>query len=70
MIYDDSDICEVSLKCLSLLVQLFGGEYADALSVENMVRTNESYDLFVFSFATNILPFNDNFYLTISICSI
>ena len=35
--YEDSDIADTSLKCLSLLVQLYGGESPDAMSAENMV---------------------------------
>ena len=35
--YDDSDIADLGIKCLSLLVQLFGGENSDAMSSDNMV---------------------------------
>ena len=38
LIVEDPEISEVSLKSLSLLVQLFGGEHPDALSQENMVN--------------------------------
>ncbi|KAK3093040.1 hypothetical protein FSP39_010415 [Pinctada imbricata] len=34
--HEDSDIQDLSTKCLSLLVQLFGGENKDSLSPENM----------------------------------
>ncbi|XP_041374855.1 serine/threonine-protein kinase ULK4-like isoform X2 [Gigantopelta aegis] len=34
--YEDTDIQDLSTKCLSLIVQLFGGENRDALSEENM----------------------------------
>ena len=37
LIHEDVDIADVSLKCLSLLVQLFGGEHPDAMTKENMV---------------------------------
>lgn len=33
---DDSDVQDLATKCLSLLVQLFGGENKDAMSLENM----------------------------------
>ncbi|CAH1788788.1 unnamed protein product [Owenia fusiformis] len=34
--HDDTDIQELSLKCLSIMTQLFGGENPDAMSNENM----------------------------------
>lgn len=34
--HEDTDILDLSTKCLSLLVQLFGGENKDSLSPENM----------------------------------
>ncbi|XP_067686194.1 serine/threonine-protein kinase ULK4-like isoform X2 [Haliotis asinina] len=34
--YEDMDIKDLSIKCLSLIIQLFGGDYRDALSPENM----------------------------------
>ncbi len=37
LIYEDNDIGELALKCLSLLVQLFGGESPQAMSTGNMV---------------------------------
>ena len=37
LVHEDIDIADVSLKCLSLLVQLFGGEHPDAMTKENMV---------------------------------
>ena len=35
--HEDSDVDDMSLKCLSLLVQLFGGDHVDAMSPANMV---------------------------------
>ncbi|XP_052237565.1 serine/threonine-protein kinase ULK4-like isoform X3 [Dreissena polymorpha] len=34
--HEDTDIHDLACKCLSLLVQLFGGEHKEALSPENM----------------------------------
>lgn len=34
--HEDTDIHDLSTKCLSLLVQLFGGENKDSMSMENM----------------------------------
>ncbi|KAK6166744.1 hypothetical protein SNE40_023371 [Patella caerulea] len=34
--YDDSDIYDITVKSLSLLVQLYGGEHKDSMSTENM----------------------------------
>ncbi|CAG5124212.1 unnamed protein product [Candidula unifasciata] len=34
--YEDTEIQDLALKCLSLLVQLFGGESRDAMSSENI----------------------------------
>ncbi|ESO86237.1 hypothetical protein LOTGIDRAFT_220770 [Lottia gigantea] len=34
--YEDTDIYEIAIKSLSLLVQLYGGEHKDAMSTENM----------------------------------
>ncbi|BFZ15632.1 hypothetical protein BsWGS_18671 [Bradybaena similaris] len=34
--YEDTEIQDLSLKCLSLLVQLFGGESRDAMTSDNM----------------------------------
>ena len=35
--HEDPEIHDLSCKCLSLLVQLFGGEHKEAMSLENMV---------------------------------
>lgn len=35
--FEDTDIQDFSTKCLSLLVQLFGGENKDSMTPENMV---------------------------------
>ena len=35
--HEDTDIHDPACKCLSLLVQLFGGEQKEALNPENMV---------------------------------
>ena len=35
--YEDSDIAELALKSLSLIVQLFGGENPESMNAENMV---------------------------------
>ena len=36
--HEDTDIHDPACKCLSLLVQLFGGEHKEALNPENMVK--------------------------------
>ena len=40
--HEDGDIHDPACKCLSLLVQLFGGEHKDSLNPENMVNLNYS----------------------------
>ena len=38
LVHDDVDVEGMALKCLSLLVQLFGGDHPQAMSARNMVR--------------------------------
>ena len=45
--HEDADIHDPACKCLSLLVQLFGGEHKDALSAENMVRVPKKKILYL-----------------------
>lgn len=42
LVHEDADIQDLSTKCLSLLVQLFGGENKESLSPENMEYYSKS----------------------------
>jgi len=52
LVHEDTDISDMSLKCLSLVVQLYGAETSGTLTAAHLVRF-QLYVKFVTSSLTN-----------------